>query len=151
MASDTLQGRPRCWRCSGTGIVEWARHYANGVCFMCKGVGTVEGGASVLHEGVHNLQVGDLVWQFSFINEAGYTTPDVASFATGMLQCFSAGSRRRDGITLLSARVSTLAVLREVFRRAKRGEQPEAITAASMGLREPSCSISRNRRGIESL
>jgi hypothetical protein len=29
-----------CSRCDGTGIVNWARHYANGVCFQCKGTKT---------------------------------------------------------------------------------------------------------------
>ena len=32
-----------CPRCSGAGNVEWARHYASGVCFQCGGSGSVEG------------------------------------------------------------------------------------------------------------
>ena len=29
-----------CSRCDGTGVVNWARHVLNGVCFQCKGTKT---------------------------------------------------------------------------------------------------------------
>jgi hypothetical protein len=47
-----------CWKCAGTGIVYWALHYANGVCFACKGSGKLDYRDATLQE-QRNLFVHD--------------------------------------------------------------------------------------------
>lgn len=147
----TLTGDHRCYRCQGTGTVEWAKHIANGRCFLCSGSGTVAAGQFAESRGVHHLQVGDIVWQFAQLNREGFKLTPTCKFATGMVLCFKYGSTRRAGTTLLRVRVSSIEIFRNLWRRARAGAHPDAITADEMGVKERSCAISRNVRGIEEL
>lgn len=40
----------KCPRCNGTGVITWASHVANGVCFACKGAGKIDTTTAKLDE-----------------------------------------------------------------------------------------------------
>ncbi len=150
----------RCFRCFGTGRLEWARHYADGVCFACKGTGF--GVPQHAHDGVISLQVGKLVWQFcptgETINEFGvnlYTVKDAKPgdprVVTVLVQCFPALVSFQTGRTLLRCRISPEAA-RSLFRAAEGGRHPDDISNAEIGLSDNiSAAWMRNFVGIESL
>lgn len=154
----TTTGTFGCWKCGGTGIVEWARHYAAGVCFACKGAGEAPSGA-IAENGVHTFQVGELVWQFSPATECenldGVLIRNARPGETVhrvYLQCFRVGANRRSGVTLLRACTRDIEAARNVWRAAEAGKRPEDVTLAELGIpADQRCAWSRNRRGIEPL
>jgi hypothetical protein len=152
-----------CWKCGGSGRIDRYASIANGVCFACKGSGRHKAGeASTAENGVHTFQVGELVWQFEAIHhydrdgrEGGAHLRISPKTPAGidrrvdsvMFQVWKNGQQRRQGVTILRARVSP-EVGRKVWAAARAGMRPEDMTAEFLEVKEQSCSISRNQRGI---
>lgn len=142
-----------CWKCSGTGTVDWARHVANGVCFACNGTGRVAAGEHVEREGVSTFVAGEeYVWQFQKINhgEHGHWTAKKGERVDSvMIQAFKLGANRRTGTTILRCRLIDLELAREVWRDAKAGKSPEEVADARVAHLRKTCAMSENRRGVE--
>lgn len=162
-------GPAACYRCSGTGHVEWARHYANGVCFLCGGTGEAIPGRVESRDDLHTFQVGGMVWQFrecwahgtrpangAYAGDwdfcaPGAVRPNGAWLHTVLVQAFAAGQKRKTGRTALRCMLRP-EFAREAWKLAVGGAHPDSIANATLGLPEyPASAWSRNRRGIESL
>lgn len=152
--------RDLCWQCGGSGYLPWFAHVANGVCFACGGKGDTPIGQTTEHEGVFTFVVNGVVWQFQPIHEEDrdpgreedYDTMHRPAKAgervdTVMIQAFALGANRKRGVTTLRCRLYPEPA-RRAWKAAKSGVRPEAMTADLLGVKEPSCSISRNVRGV---
>lgn len=150
-----------CFKCGGSGLLSWAAHIDNGRCWACNATGKLEAGRAVGRDGVFTFVTEEkLVWQFETIHhcdldpgrngEGAHLTADPAKHRIDsvIFQVFALGAHRRNGETILRARVDT-EIGREVWAYAKAGGNPDDLTAARLGCDEPSCAISRHRRGVD--
>jgi hypothetical protein len=145
--------KSECWKCNGTGKLTWTS-LANGLCFACQGSGELDAGYTLNpRPGMFEFKLEDgPVWQFETIHHAEdchyRVDPNGSESVDSILFQAITGNGKR-GTTVLRARVSP-AVGRMVWRAAKSGRAPD-FTAEELGVTEPSCAITRNRKGISYL
>lgn len=66
VSNTTRDAHLTCAKCEGKGRLNWAAHYANGVCFWCKGTGKV---LIQDYNALRNI-VGGLMYSVSIVLEA---------------------------------------------------------------------------------
>lgn len=151
-----------CWKCAGSGHLDWAKHIANGVCFVCKGKGEY-----TVHQDKRTGTVSlapdpKVVWQFLALkrDSTGQPMPTFGSKVEPdyvIVQAVSGNGRK--GTTHLSCAVQA-GPARRLYKRLEAGEAvaPDSLTPADLGLIEgyqwtfedgsPVVGPTRNRGGM---
>jgi len=91
MTMTTTTTTTQCGKCEGKGVIQAFRHIDNGVCYWCKGTGTLTVSASEL-AGLSDLAVRRIEWlntvspeRFALLSLDKMETIDASVFACGGL------------------------------------------------------------------
>ena len=143
----------RCWKCAGTGQLDWARHINNGLCYACKGAGETLGLHIEHSKGVHTLSIdGEVVWGFCpLVREPDLVRVAEAGEQPHWVNVQAVSGVGRGGMTHLRGPFSVEAA-RELYRRLAGGEavDPDSIVEAEARA-ERAVPFSRNRPGVDRL